>query len=388
MDTLQLGILALGAVVVAGIVIYGKWQERAQKRAAERLFLRPEEDVLFHHPARRAAWQEEEEEGCAPAPRRKGASGRREPTLSFETDAETETDAEPFSEIADEELPRVNVPLPADLLLSGVDAIAILELGEAVPARQIMEPQWDNMKRLKKSVLWVGFNETRGIWETLGPGVSERYRRLRIGLQLVDRRGPVSDGDFYAFSDAMQQLAKTLMAVVELPDARTALEQARQLDRFCVEVDIQVAINLLGCGVSFPGTKIRALAEASGMELDTEGSYVRVDENGQVLFTLQNLEADGFTLETLKNQHTNGLVFLFDVPCVPRGQHAYRQMIDVARHFASTLNGMLVDDNRQPLDEAQFGRICQEFVIRPQAALEAAGLPAGGSLALRLFSTP
>jgi FtsZ-interacting cell division protein ZipA len=103
-------------------------------------------------------------------------------------------------------------------------------------------------------------------------------------------------------------------------------------------------------------------------------------------FSLQNFEPDGFPAETLKDFSTNALVFLLDVPRVSRGQYVYKQMVNMAKRFAETLNGILVDDNRQPLGEPQFEHICQEFVIKPQTALEDAGLPAGSNLALRLFN--
>jgi FtsZ-interacting cell division protein ZipA len=184
----------------------------------------------------------------------------------------------------------------------------------------------------------------------------------------------------------MQRLADEFMVVATLPDSQTALEQAQQLDKFCVDVDFQIGVNLVSRGSPFPGTKIRALAESAGMTLGVNGLYTRYDDNGLAIFSLQNFEADGFAAETLKDLSTNALVFLLDVPRTPRGQYVYKQMVDTARRFADTLNGMLVDDNRQPLAETQFAHICQEFVIKPQAVLEAAGLPAGGSLALRLFN--
>ncbi|MDR3353332.1 MAG: cell division protein ZipA C-terminal FtsZ-binding domain-containing protein [Zoogloeaceae bacterium] len=395
MDTLQLGIGVVGAVVVAGIIAHGKWQERAQKKMTERLFQKPGEDVLFHQSQNHQDRPAAPADGNDSAGRRRhgGRPDRREPTLPPE--AEDDLPEEPTllatagrTGAEDKTPARLNPPLPAALLLPGVDAIAVIELAEALPASQITASQWHNMRRLKKPVRWVGFNEARGIWEEFDPEARARYRHLRIGLQLVDRRGPARDGDFHAFSAAMQQLADEHKVTAELPDAQTALEQARQLDQFCVEVDLQIGVNLVSRDTAFPGAKIHALAKAVGMTLATEGIYIRANESGQTLFILQNLEADGFTPETMPTLQTHGLIFLFDVPHVPRGQQAYQQMVEIARRFAETLDGILVDDNRQPLDEAQFGRICQEFVIHPQAALEAAGLPPGGPLAQRIFSVP
>ena len=83
---------------------------------------------------------------------------------------------------------------------------------------------------------------------------------------------------------------------------------------------------------------------------------------------------------------THGLTFLLDVPRVDHGERVFVQMTELARRFAETLQGALVDDNRQPLTEAQLDHIRREFIGKPQATMAAFGLPAGSAQALRLFS--
>ena len=61
---------------------------------------------------------------------------------------------------------------------------------------------------------------------------------------------------------------------------RQALDAAAKLDEFCASVDIQIGINVISQGQAFPGTKLRALAEAAGMVADGEGHFVRYDEEG------------------------------------------------------------------------------------------------------------
>lgn len=313
----------------------------------------------------------------------------QEAALPAGQEADQETGRQPGKDMAQERgspgMPA-EVAMPVTLLSPGVDAIAVLELVEWVPASQIMASQREALRRLKKPLHWVGFNEARGEWEFMEVHGSEAYRRLRVGLQLADRQGPVSGGDFSLFAGAMQQLADELMAVVTMPSSQQALDQAQQLDRFCADVDMQIGVNLVSRGLPFQGTKIRALAESAGMVLGSEGCYNRLDDEGKVLFSLQNFETSGFAAETLKSMSTHGLVFLLDVPRTPRGQQVYSQMVDIAKRFADALNGALVDDNRQALAEPQLAHIRQEYVVKPQAAMEAQGIPAGGPLALRLFS--
>jgi FtsZ-interacting cell division protein ZipA len=60
-------------------------------------------------------------------------------------------------------------------------------------------------------------------------------------------------------------------------------------------------------------------------------------------------------------------------------------MLDIARRFADALHGILVDDNRRPLSDGELEPIRRQ-VVEYQTAMALRNLPAGGHLALRLFS--
>jgi len=126
------------------------------------------------------------------------------------------------------------------------------------------------LARIRKPVHWLGFNETTREWDVIVDDGQSAYRRIRVGLQLVDRQGPVSDGELSIFGVAMQDLADELMAIASLPARPAALQMAAELDAFCASVDIQIGINVISQGQVFAGTKLRALAEAAGMVIDAE----------------------------------------------------------------------------------------------------------------------
>ncbi|MDR1646956.1 MAG: cell division protein ZipA C-terminal FtsZ-binding domain-containing protein [Zoogloeaceae bacterium] len=402
-DQLTLAIVVLGLLVVAGIFIWGKWQELRHKKRIEAHNPRPEADVLF------TPWPA----GGVPQVRGHASRGkaardtgeRREPGFLEEArddfasevlDEEVEEDL--FSMQEEDPFPApdvpsweqgegalLEIPLPHDLLFSGIDAIAALDLVEEVEGSAFMTAQAEILQQIEKPVLWAGLNEAGGVWEKARAKSS--YRRWRVGLQLADRAGPVGGNDFRLFARALQRLAGDFMTVVKnLPSEQQALEQAQQLDRFCADMDIQIGINLVSTAQVFPGTKIRMLAESNGMTLGEDGFYTRRDEAGHVFFSLANAESErGFVAETLKSLETRTLTFLLDVPRTPRGGQTYRQMLGIAKGFAKTLGGRLEDDNGETLSEAQLNQIGEEFVVATQNTLEVAGLSAGGTLALRLF---
>jgi hypothetical protein len=260
-----------------------------------------------------------------------------------------------------------------------------MELVDAEPASRIIGIQQEALERIAKPVHWVAFNEATREWERLSAASALPVRRLRVGLQLVDRAGPVSDADLAVFTGAMQGLADELLAVADMPASRLR-DQAMEVDTFCAAVDLEIGVNLVSRGAPFSGTKIRALAEAAGMTLGDDGVFTRRDDDERTQFTLQNMESTMFSAEAIRNLTTHGLTFVLDVPRVDHGERVFLQMVDLARRFADTLQGTLVDDNRQPLNDVQLDHIRREFIGKPQATMAAYGMPAGSAQALRLFS--
>jgi FtsZ-interacting cell division protein ZipA len=428
MTELQMGLIGLGATAVVGVVAYNKWQERQHRKLAEKMLNAQHEDVLLDEAASGAVDDSFAETGSAafdvsPAVSSFPASSageRIEPMMR--DDQQLEEVVQPREAVVTRQFavspepvfapaPQNPEPAPAPaaeptpvaarsaddvkeardsvqpfhLLSPVIDYVASFEAVEPAPAYQILESQRDVLARVRKPVHWIGYNERSREWEPIIDDGDSEYRRIRIGLQLVDRHGPARDSDLSTFHIAMQDLSDELMAIVDLPARQPALETAAQLDEFCASVDIQIGINVISQGQVFPGTKLRALAEAAGMAIDSEGRFVRCDDDGNVLYLLTNHESAGFSVESMKTMSTHGVTFLLDVPRVSHGDRVFNQMLDLARRFADALHGSLVDDNRRPLSEGALEPIRRQ-VAQYQAAMAARSLPAGGPLALRLFS--
>lgn len=411
MTELQMGLIGLGGVAVVGVIAYNTWQEYQQRKLAEKLLDVPPADVLLDASAPDelpAAGGDEAAAEAFPA-RPDGAGERIEPVWRF---AEAPAEAAPAAPTPAAEFvregsgpagaasPEAPAPRPVDekdakdardgiepvhLLSPVIDYVAAFEAVEPAPARQILEAQREALSRIRKPIHWIGYNERSREWETVVDDGQSEYRRIRVGLQLVDRRGPIDDGDLANFNIAMHDLGDELMAIAELPPRQAALDAATQLDAFCASVDIQIGINVISGGQVFLGTKLRALAESAGMVIDGEGRFVRSDDEGQVLYILVNQEASGFSPESMKTMSTHGVTFLLDVPRVAHGERVFNQMVDLARRFADVLHGVLVDDNRRPLSEAALEPIRRQ-VGQYQAMMAVRKLPPGGPLAQRMFS--
>ncbi len=409
MTELQMGLIGLGALAVIGVFGYNKWQENRHRKLAESLLKPSHDDVLLGAAPKdatkpQALQRSEPDIGETQPPAH--LQERVEPGMvdvehadeadfveaKVEVASEPEPVAMPFDApgalpaLDENDESEIAAPdLPPELLDPRMEFIISMELVDPVSVLQILHSQRDVLQRLAKPVHWVGFNELTREWVRLQSDSGFGVRRLRVGLQLANRRGPVSDGDLVVFTGAMQALADELMAVADMPSIRVR-EQAAEIDRFSAEVDLEIGVNLISKGSPFAGTKIRALAEAAGMVLGSDSLFTRYDDEGRPQFHLQNFESSQFSPETIRTISTHGLTFLLDVPRVDHGERVFTQMVELAKRFCESLQGMLVDDNRQPLNDTQLDHIRREFIGKPQAKMAAYQLAAGSAQALRLFS--
>jgi FtsZ-interacting cell division protein ZipA len=328
MSELQIGLLAIGVVVVVGVLAYNRFQERGATREARRAFRSEHADVLL--------------EG--------GAAGDHAPPDSQRPVARS-APAVPEAQ-----------PDPA------IDYI--IEFSSEQPAAQaLVQEQW-------------GAIERRHARRALLAG-SEDGKSWRAGLQLVSRDGAVGEADLIEFRSAVETLAASAGATVQAPEMRAAVEAARALDQFCAETDIQVVIHVQGS--AFPGTKIRAAAEAAGLALGTDGRFALHDDAQRLLYTLGARDGTAFSAAGMRDAAPDALTLALDVGRVPDTRRSFESMTRFAHHLAATLGGSMVDDNGNALDERAIAAIAQQLDA-VSARLEAQGLPPGSPAALRLFS--
>ena len=351
MSELQLGLLGIGVLVVLGVLAYNKLQEARLKRQAEEVFGSKHDDVLLGG-----------KPGAAPPRQPAGSTERIEPTMSATPD-----EAVTASGVLD---PRI-------------DFIATLETDAAVAGEAISTAIVDSMAKPAKAIGWECYNRQTASWEPLA--ATGEYEKLRAGLQLADRKGAANQQDLTDFSAMAKAVAEAIGGRCTLGAAAEALQRAQRLDALCADVDVQIGLNLITRGGPVPGTRIRALAEAHGLVLERDGRFHRRDDTGFELYTLCNMEPAAFSAEGMKELSTKGLTLLFDVARVPGGIVTFERFVEFTRALAEALSAGIVDDNRQPLDDAGIGKIRAQLQAL-YASMEQQGIPAGSPLALRLFS--
>jgi FtsZ-interacting cell division protein ZipA len=382
MSDLHLSLIGFGLLVIVGVVAYNWIQEQKFRKIAQQRFQAPREDVLMTNadPTRGPATIARETlDDVRIEPRLSAAQPVAEPVV-----AEHAIEAPPVPPRVSTASPHKSgneLPAPID---AAIDYVVRLDFAEAVQAEAVRVALGE--VSFGKPVIWRALNAT-GQWEDLGRARDRLEFSTLIGaLQLADRAGAVASEDLNRFIQHVQQVAEMLMAVAQLPERQAALDNAAKLDEFCAEVDILVGVNVVALEQdTFTGTKIRALAEAGGFKLASDGTFQYLDERGVALYSLSNQESAPFSSDEMKHLSTHGLTLLFDVPRIPNGLRAFDQMVLFARQLTDSLRGLMVDDNLRPLTDEGIAKIKQQLSLI-YGKMDKNGITAGSSRAQRLFS--
>lgn len=392
MSELQISLIAIGLVVVMGVILFNWLQQRRYRRRVEEAFGQKHEDVLL-----RAAMPAAQDERIEPrlgteslqALPRDPDSESVEPAEAIQYEPIHEPILEPNNKAA--AMPAIAVEAPAQVrgarAENEVDYVIDVHSGTSIADSSLAEVLLRKFD-FNKPVRWLGQRAVDAPWEEITVQSYGRggYTSLKGCLQLVDRAGPVSEVNLSEFRDMVQNFSARVNAIADCPDVHEAHAQALVLDEFCTEVDVMIGINIISRdGGALTGAKIRVLAEASGLKLGTEGMFSYRDENNITLFYVSNFEPVPFLPDTMRTLTTHGVTFLLDVPRVAKGEIVFEQMVHLAENFADTLGGIMVDDNRIPLNDSGIQKIKQQL-IAIEAMMSARNIPAGGEIALRLFA--
>jgi FtsZ-interacting cell division protein ZipA len=406
MSELQISLIAIGIIVVMGVVFFNWMQQRRYRRGAEEAFGPKHEDVLL----REAISGEQNEriepqldKGFLQEPRMQPSGESTEKPAEGPTEEPIEEPIEEPAEAAEIAQPKLepvigsaraitavereSAPLEEDNSQESVDYII-----EIRSERPIMNSNMAEVLQRKfdfsKPVRWLGQRSSEAFWEEITTEANGKggYTHLRGCLQLADRAGPVSEVSLSEFRDMAENFATHVAAAVNCPNIHKAYARAILLDEFCTQVDVMVGINIISKDNSvFTGAKIRVLAEASGFKLGAEGLFHYRDENNAILFSLGNYEPSPFLPGSVRTLTTRGITFLLDIPGVANGEAVFGQMMHLAGILTDNLGGIMVDDNRIPLSDSGIRKIKQQL-IAIQSTMLSRNIPAGGEIALRLFT--
>jgi len=375
MGTLQIVLIGSIIAVVAGVILFNKWQETRHRHSAGRAFPNNQRDPLF------------ERDDGENSPDARGSEDEEQEAHDEADVADVRVAAPPEGRRQNYQQPprqRVRPPLP-DKLDPRIDCCIRIEAVEPIEVPRFWAAQTEALDDIERPLRWYAFDDRDNQWRRINGNTVGAHHWFLAALQLVDRGGMLSEGDFLRYTRGVQRLADQFRAVpAGIPSRAETIENAKALDRFCAEVDVQIAINLVAMQPMM-GSHIFSLAEAEGLKLENDGSFHARAADSRTLYVLSNGETALFERSVMAGLRTRRLCLILDLPRVIDAANEFEQMMRFAIHLGKKLGADVVDDNNRPFGTESIEAI-RTRIRRYQTRMSEEGIPPGGSLARRLFS--
>jgi hypothetical protein len=219
-----------------------------------------------------------------------------------------------------------------------------------------------------KPVAFEGLHQ--GQWEGLRYGTT--YQRLRAGILLANRQGPLNAMEFSEFNSKLLGLGAQLGVPIEMPDMNAMLQRARSLDSMLAECDVQLSL-AVDCSRALSTADLSTLAKRIGLLERGNNRYALLSDTAEVIYSV----ALGDKAQRLQ--------LMFDVPRVQPAYKPWWKMAEAAHQASVLFDGRITDDSGHELSEQSFRNVSIALEGR-QLALAEAGVPAGSALAMRVFN--
>lgn len=419
MSDLQLALVILGLLIIAGVVAYNWMQERKLRKEVSSDFIVPQKDVLaedfdmnadayvvdkelaeVRDKAKRyldsssaEAFKdtislENSSPGSIPEPK---SAPKIEPTIEIPQAQLDKTEAlksepvktpEIIKASLHEKLQDLQVNLP-DVTHPQIDLTAILFATKNI-AHTELETLVATFKEFTLPVMLHGLTSDDKWFQIANSPSTSTYKQIACSLQLADRGGPVAKSLLNKFQFAVEETGLSLNTHVEWQGNGDPMQRAIELDQFCIEVDQMVNVHVAGGETPIHGTKFKGLAEASGMLLKDDGKF-HYYANEIPLYAVIDTNNIPFTSDSLRSNVLKSITFQLEIPKVGNCEQVFNQMILNAQKIASSLSGNLVDDNQKPLGDLQIEKIRQQLRVI-HATMVARGVMPGSPSSMRLFN--
>jgi hypothetical protein len=412
MSELQIGLIALGVVMIGVVLGLNWWQDRRVRRKMQENFPPSREDPLLG------------DQQQAEAPRR-GLSGkmfgeklrarkvrsekvpgekarsepvvgsesveveRREPAwdgsgdepvfaaASAEASSVASLRQEPAGRIKDPGS-RVDDPDEPD---EACEAVIDVVFPQPVSGRDLL-PHVRDIRQVGQKPMRAFFRTTDNVhFSSLR--LNETYASMQIAVLMANRSGALSATEWAQAWAVAQRVADQFEAEIEGPDPKEVSSRARQLDEICAALDTSVGLTLVPQSPQpWRIPEVLAAARKAGFTENAEGNRLEwLDDDGAVRFTLVHPAAEANASGAVVGR----LSLLLDVPRSPASNSGFADMAQVARQLATTLDAGVVDDNGLPLAQGSEGTVDTQLA-RLYVQLAQSGLPAGSERALRVFA--
>jgi len=279
------------------------------------------------------------------------------------------------------------LPVLSEPLDSLIDSIVPLDLHGMRYGEALLSAMPDTRRVGGRALLFEALNVQTQVWEY--PRAGEQYGQMQLGVQLMQGGHRLNNIDFSEFVAAASHYAEKIKASPELPDMRSEMERAKDLEKFVQEADLEVLLCVSSRDTpwsagyiqqhaqrlgflpgAYPGRMVYSLPWAEGAE-------------AQPIFAL-TFDAQAALAEDLSDSALRQIRLSLAVPQVPRHLQPYDKLRQAAVDFAAKMDGYISDEQGRAIS----ADLMDEMVGSLEAVydqLDARDLAAGSPLARRLF---
>jgi FtsZ-interacting cell division protein ZipA len=386
MTELQASLIAIGAVIVVGVIAYNKWTEWRAKNSVENAFSDMPDDVLMG--GSNAHQSQDEDAAHAHNDDEHDHSAHDEYHQQHEqhdshehghVDHTNEDDhqhitAQTTHAARAEPLEFLHATAKTSPLDPVVDCIIPLALEHPLRGEKIIAA-FQSLRFVGNKLVQVIGETEAGNLEPVAHGGA--YHSLQVGVQMASRLSPLSELEYSELVLGLNNMGDELGSMPDIPDMSQVISDARRLHQFIQEFDVQLSVNVRSKGMPWLVATMRPALQRQGLDLRPDGRLIMSDGDGGMLFSISMNASPA-------DESTKMMTLLLPVPMVESQRQGFEAMTAFAKSLASRLSGEVIDDSGQPLNDASLDAIAAQ-VNDFYHAMEEYGVTAGSSAAKRLF---
>ena len=409
MNSLQIGLIAIGAVVIAVLfVVWHWWLPRRANRPAKNT--PPATQETARPPAPFAPLDAPIAESIT-----EPSYDRVEPTLDVRSAGVwVQHVAEQKEEVTPDEITHDEIQA-AHLAHDTFEEVAIADMPlpaqrplATPPTPPKLRSEWPFDERLHvhasfvnltggpfdaapfvaaagRAVGWVRLFR-QSPWEQYAAAHVGSVQQLVLALPLASRQGPIEAQDIDAWQFVLSELSTAQGCEAHFHGFRDAPQRAAELDSFLAAVDIMPDVYLVKKdGGHWSGTRLRGTLEANGFRLQSDGrfAYHEIESDAVIFHAVDGFERP-FTPERLRTEAITALRFSIEPVRLTHPLLRYDSFRQSLRGLSKLLDADLKSSEGELLDDAKFATMRDE-VKTAMDAIVGAGIEPGSNTARSLF---
>ncbi len=412
MNSLQIGLIAIGAVVVALLFLWHWWQSRRAERSIGTAPLSTQESTRppvasptaspSTAPVAEATYERVEHTVDARAagvwvqPVSEQNAGMRPEEIAYDEISPPHLAHDTFEDIVVAAPPVAEHSLPPD------------RPAATPPKSPKLRSEWPFDERLHvhasfvsltggpfdaapfvaaagRAVGWVRLFR-QSPWEQYDAANVGSVQQLVLALPLASRQGPIEAQDMDAWQFVLSELSTAQGCEAHFHGFRDAPHRAAELDNFLAAVDIMPHVYLVKKdGGHWTGTRLRGTLEANGFRLQSDGrfAYHEIESDAVIFHAVDGFERP-FTPERLRSEAITALRFSIEPVRLSNPLVRYDSFRQSLRGLSKLLDADLKSSEGELLDDAKFATMRDE-VKTAMDAIVGAGIEPGSDTARSLF---